>query len=78
MNQVEKLISDEIRGLSVYSLDEILNFIRFIRQKEFKKIKKDVFNSDNLNSELILMDRKQLSHLEEEFQNYQELYPREQ
>jgi len=78
MNQVEKLISDEIRGLSIYSLDEVLDFIRFIRQKEFKKIKKEVFNSDNLNSELILMYRKELSHLEEEFQNYKELYPREQ
>lgn len=36
------------------------------------------FSIEDVEKELDVMDQKELSHLEGEFQNYKELYPREQ
>lgn len=75
MKQIEKLILKETKGLPLYALNEILDFIQFIKEKRLKKSEEEIF-IDNLNLELSLMDQKELSHLEEEFKNYKEIYPR--
>lgn len=75
MKQIEKIILKETKGLSPYALNEILDFIQFIKEKKIKK-GADIFK-DSLNLELSLLDKKELTHLEEEFKDYKEIYPRE-
>ena len=76
MNRYEKVILEETKGLPFYKLNEILDFIRFVKMKSQKKTKKAPFN-DNLNYELNLMNKSELSHLEDEFIDYKEIYPHE-
>ena len=75
MNPIEKLILKETKGLPPFALNEVLDFILFIKEKKLKK-NDDKFKS-NLESELSLLDHKEMVHLEEEFKHYKELYPRE-
>ena len=56
-------------------MNEVLDFILFIKEKKLKK-NDDKFKS-NLESELSLLDYKEMVHLEEEVKHYKELYPRE-
>jgi hypothetical protein len=51
-------------------------FYTIYQGKEAKKNGDDIFKS-NLDFELSQLDKKELSHLEEEFKDYKELYPRE-
>jgi hypothetical protein len=76
MKQIEKLILQETKGLPPHALNEILDFIQFIKEKKLKKNRDDMYKS-NLDLELNLLDKKELSHLEEEFKDYKEIYPRE-
>ena len=76
MKQTEKTILKETKGLPPYALNEILDFIQFIKEKKIKKKGVDIFK-DSLNLELSLLDKKELAHLEEEFKDYKEIYPRE-
>jgi hypothetical protein len=75
MNPIEKLILKETKGLPPFALNEVLDFILFIKEKKCKK-KNYSFSSD-LESELSLLDHKEMIHLEEEFKDYKELFPRE-
>lgn len=76
MKQIEKLILKETRELPHYALNEILDFIQFIKEKKLKKKREDIFK-DSLSLELSLLNKKESSHLEEEFKDYKEIYPRE-
>ncbi len=69
---IEKMIIEEAKDLSVESLNEILDFILFIKTKKMKK----AFEKD-IKTELDSLNKMSLVHLEEEFLNYKELYPRE-
>ncbi len=77
MKAIEKQILEETQGLTSNALNEILDFILFIKNKRLKSIKKKI-SKDNLNLELSMMDQKELLHLEEEFKNYKEIYPRDE
>ena len=76
MKPIEKLILKETKGLPPYALNEVLDFIQFIKEKKLKQNGDDIFKS-NLEIELSLLDKKELIHLEEEFKDYKRLYPRE-
>jgi hypothetical protein len=76
MKHIEKLILKETKGLPPHALNEVLDFIQFIKEKKLKQNGDDIFKS-NLELELSLLDKKELTHLEEEFKDYKELYPRE-
>ena len=76
MKQAEKLILKETKGMPSYALDEILDFIQFIKEKKLKKKRKDTLQN-NIHLELSMLNQKELFHLEEEFKDYKELYPRE-
>lgn len=69
--QIEKTILSYTKGLPVEILQEILDFIQFVREKRISA------KSDNLNSDLSLLNESQVKHLEAEFKNYKQLYPRE-
>ena len=70
-NQLEKKILRNTKGLSQDSLQEILDFVRFIRAKKLKS------SPDDLSAELSLMDSSETAHLEEEFTDYKKRYPNE-
>ncbi len=67
--QFEKELIDYTKDLPKEALQEILDFICFIRSKN----KKEQINS--LNSELSYLNKSQIDHLEEEFADYKTLYP---
>jgi hypothetical protein len=77
MTQIEQQIVEETKGLPTDALNEILDFILFIKRKKLKKISKKIIK-DNLNLELSMMNQKELLHLEEEFKNYKKIYPRDE
>ena len=66
--QLEKAVLEYTKGLPKEALKEILDFIQFIRQKK---------SPDSLTSELTQLNSSQTQHLEEEFQDYRQLYPSE-
>lgn len=70
---LEKMILEETKNLSSETLHEILDFIKF---KKLKTLGKKSFEK-NIGTELSDLNEMSLIHLEEEFSNYKELYPRE-
>jgi len=69
--QIEKTLSRYIKGLPDDAIQEILDFIIFIRHKRLKK------PSENLTIELSNLNLNQTTHLEEEFNDYKQIYPNE-
>ncbi len=69
--QLEKALGKYIKGLPEDALQEILDFIIFIRQKRLKK------PTENLTNELNSLNTNQTDHLEQEFKNYKQIYPNE-
>jgi len=73
---LEKMIIEETKGLSFQTLNEILDFIQFIKAKKIKNHVADPLEK-NINIELSELNTLSLMHLEEEFLNYKEVYPHE-
>lgn len=73
---LEKMIIEETKALSFQTLNEILDFIQFIKAKKIKNRVADYLEKD-INIELSELNTVSLMHLEEEFSNYKELYPHE-
>lgn len=69
MNTLDYII-EKTKGLPEEALQEILDFIEFIKQKKVKKSIKD-----NIGYELSNLDNTETNHLEEEFKDYKEIYP---
>ncbi len=67
--QFEKRLIDCTKDLPVEALQEILDFISFIRSKNRNE------KPDSFNSELSYLNKSQSEHLEEEFTDYKTLYP---
>lgn len=74
--ELEKLILEETKELSTDILLEILDFIQFIKTRKYKRIRRKSFEKESA-KELTDLNNISLAHLEEEFANYKELYPRE-
>jgi hypothetical protein len=73
--EIEQTLVKETQDLSVEALQEILDFIHFIKLKELREPPKYV--SDHIHDELRALNDYSLAHLEEEFANYKTLYPHE-
>ncbi len=73
-NDLAKSILRELKDLPVESLKEILDFIQFLKSKKYKR--KKSFEK-KIQTELDNLNKNSLIHLEEEFSNYREQYPRE-
>lgn len=69
--QIEQLITQKTKGLPVDILQEVLDFIEFLR------IKNAGIMTDSIQLTLSDADVSELSHLEEEFADYKTIYPRE-
>ncbi len=68
--KIEKQILKYTKDLPQEALQEILDYIKFIRTRKLKS------SSDDLSRELSYLDRLETKRLEEEFKNYKELYPK--
>jgi glutaredoxin 2 len=73
---IEKMIIEETKNLSSEALNEILDFIQFIKTKKYKKLLKETFE-ENITTNLNELNTVSLIHLENEFANYKEKYPHE-
>ena len=71
-SQLEKQLIDQTKGLPRETLEEIIDFIQFVRLKNERR------SSNDLKSELSLLDSSQTKHLEEEIKDYKKLYPIEE
>lgn len=74
---LEKLIVKETKDLPTETLNQILDFIQFIKAKGREKFTGELFEKD-VNDELSELNKMSLLHLEEEFAGYKEQYPHEQ
>ncbi len=73
---IEKMIIEETKNLSSEALNEILDFIQFIKAKKFKNLSEKTFEN-NIKMNLNELKTVSLKHLEDEFANYKEKYPHE-
>ncbi len=69
--QLEKELLKNTKGLPKEALEEIIDFIQFVRQKTLKD------TNDNISAALSSLSTSQTEHLEQEFKGYKKLYPRE-
>ena len=67
--QSEQNLIDYTKDLPKEALQEILDFISFIRSKNRKE------QISSLNSELSYLNKSQIDYLEEEFTDYKTSYP---
>ncbi len=72
--QLEQKILEETKDMPSETLDEILDFVKFKKQKAMKN---ESFETQ-IQQEVTDFSEHSLLHLEEEFSNYQERFPREQ
>ncbi len=77
MNELERQIMNQTKGLPPKALTEILDFIKSVRHKTLKYAKKLPPVRCNEEDCLKIMEKNELNHLEAEFVNYRELYPYE-
>lgn len=75
MNQTnyEQIIVAGIRRLSAEKLREVADFVYFLRQREEKNDKEF---QRIVEADLAELEAGELKHLEEEFEGYEQLYPR--
>ncbi|MFN8345899.1 MAG: hypothetical protein U0X91_12880 [Spirosomataceae bacterium] len=65
----EKVIVQGIKGLPNQYLSEIADFVIFLRQKSIKQY--------NFQEELSRLNESEINHLEEEFKDFDTLFPKE-
>ena len=79
MNQqeIEQTILKETQGLSFNALQEILDFIQFIKIKGYREVTNFKEEEQDIRNGLKTLERDSLAHLEKEFTDYKKLYPHE-
>ncbi len=76
--KLQKTILHSLEGLPESRLKEIAEYIFFIRQKTLNpETFQQEFESIMLTDELTALEINEAAHLEEEFKNYKETYPKE-
>ncbi len=73
-DELEKMIIMETKELTKDTLKEVLGFIKSKKAKKPQEIIKKSFGKKLVN-ELTDLNKNSLAHLEEEFENYKELFP---
>ena len=75
---LKQAIINNLSGLQDSYLKEIAEYVFFIRQKAINPESfQDHFAQVMLMDELALLNRQETVHLEDEFDNYQQQYPKE-
>ena len=70
---VEQAVLENMKVLPLDKKHEVLEFTNFLSKKE----KNGSGQTDLVKSDLSLLDENELTHLEMEFENYEQLYPRQ-
>ncbi len=71
---IEQAVLERIKVLPIEKKQEVLDFTEFL----YQKVKVESARNDNLiDGELSLLDENELTHLEMEFENYEQIYPRQ-
>ena len=68
---LEKTLLQQTQELPEEAIQQLIDFARFLRSKQGKTTENDI------TTELKQMSSTQTAHLEEEFEGYQQMYPRE-
>lgn len=77
--EYQLLISEGIKNLPPETLAEIVDFIYFMRRKALDpQVFSEELRSPLLNEELRQFSKAETSHLEKEFEEYAQRYPREE
>jgi hypothetical protein len=74
----QRLIIEGIKGMPPETLAEIANFVYFVRKRMLhpQAFEEELY-STLLGAELRQLSRSEQVHLEQEFEGYDQLYPRE-
>ena len=75
--ELERTIAQETRGLSWPALEEVVDFIRFLKTKEGQTREITPDRRERIQTGLATLEADSLAHLEAEFADYQERYPHE-
>jgi len=67
---LEEELKKNIKGLPGEVLREVLDFVLFLKEKRLTESQ-----YTEIENELKTLDKRELDHLEKEFENYEELYP---
>lgn len=73
-SELEKIIIEETKELTADALNDVLDFIQFLKTNQAKKYRRKSYEK-KINHELIDLGKASLIHLEEELANYRERYP---
>lgn len=71
---LEQLIVEGIKGLPHQYLSEVADFVVFIRSRV---VEQQAYNIESIRQELSLLDAHEQQHLEDEFADFDQLYPKE-
>lgn len=71
ITQLEKKLLKSTKGLSESTLQEVIDFVQFLRLKKSKK------SLDSITTELSGLSSSETEHLEDEFKDYRKIYPSE-
>ena len=73
-----QMILDGLKGLPQHVLDEIVDYVYFVRKRALQPTAfSEEIQSLALNNELRELSRNEVEHLDKEFENYEERFPRE-
>jgi hypothetical protein len=71
---LEQLITEGIKGLPQTYLSEVADFVLFIRRRALEQ---QPYNMADIQPELSLLSAHEQRHLEEEFANFDQQFPKE-
>lgn len=75
--EIKKTLVKEVEELSGDALQEVLDFVEFLKIKRWREAGQSKPSQLSVSDELRALEMDSLVHLEEEFANYKEDYPYE-
>ena len=71
---LEQLITEGIKGLPQSYLNEVADFVVFVRRRAMEQ---QPYDLEEIRRELQLLDTHERQHLEEEFKDFDQQFPKE-
>lgn len=71
---LEQLINEGIKGLPQHYLNEVADFVLFVRRRAMEQ---QPYNAEGIRQELHLLNAHERQHLEDEFKDFDEQFPKE-
>ena len=75
--EIKKTLVKEVEELSVDALQEVLDFVEFLKIKRWRNPGQSTSSQQRVTDELHALEMNSLVHVEEEFANYKEEHPHE-